>query len=255
MMAKRVRQADRVADMFSTPGGIKTVNSQVRMDILAMLLKREMSFDELVMASGKAKSTVSVHLKGLTEEGIIGSKEDPDDARKKIFFIRSSYLGRLSKRKKADKDMEAYLSNYTLETGDPFTFFRLMFRTIRVSLLNEGIDIDPVLHDTGMNVGGALYRQVANPELESLIDNLAAFWKAQSLGRIEMESIEPLNICIYDCYECKDLPPLGRPACALDSGILESVFSAHFDSKMSAIETNCYAMGDEHCRFEVRKVA
>jgi predicted hydrocarbon binding protein len=241
--------------MFSTPGGIKTVNSQVRMDILAMLLKREMSFDELVTALGKAKSTISVHLKGLTEDGIIGSREDPDDARKKIFFIRSSYLGRLSKRKKVDRDMEAYISNYALGAGDPFTFFRLMFRTFRISLLDEGIDIDPVLHDAGMKMGGALYRQVADPELDGLIDNLSAFWTAQSLGRIEVESIEPLNIRIYDCYECQDLPPLGRPACAFDSGILESVFSDHFGSKMSAVETHCYAMGDDHCRFEVRKVA
>gem|GEM_PF-6153567 len=33
---------------------------------------------------------------------------------------------------------------------DPFKFYRLMFRTIRVSLLKEGIDIDPVLRNAGL---------------------------------------------------------------------------------------------------------
>ena len=56
-----------------------------------MLHEREMSFDEIVAATGKAKSTVSVHLKGLAIDEIIGSRENGHDARKKIFFIRSNF--------------------------------------------------------------------------------------------------------------------------------------------------------------------
>lgn len=242
-------------EMFATPGGIRTVDSQVRVGILGMLREREMSFDDIVASSGKAKSTVSVHLRGLAEEGIVAWRPDPDDGRKKIFYLKSSYLGGLSKRKKVDQDMEEYISSYALGAGDPFKFFRLMFRTFRVSLLSEGIDIDPVLHDAGMKVGEVLYRKIEEREIEGLLDNLAAFWKEQKLGRVVIESIEPLAIRIYDCFECQDLPQLGRPACAFDSGILGRVFSRHFDAEMSAIETHCYAMGDDHCRFEVKRIA
>jgi uncharacterized protein len=254
MKAVNSIKQEMAVEMYATPGGIRTVDSQVRIRILSMLLEKEMSFDEIVASLGKAKSTVSVHLKGLARDEIIGSREDSDDARKKIFFLRSNYLGGLSNRKKVDRDMEDYISSYVLGSGDHFTFFRLMFRTFRVSLLNEGIEIDPVLYDAGMKVGEVLYRKVADPDINGFLDNLSAFWKAQSLGTMELDCIEPLAIRIYDCFECQDLPVLGRPACAFDSGILTTVFSRHFDQRMKAIETHCYSLGDDHCLFEVRLV-
>jgi len=55
------------------------------MSILSMLLAKEMSFDDIVEASGRAKSTVSVHLKSLADDGIVSSRPDPGDARKRSF--------------------------------------------------------------------------------------------------------------------------------------------------------------------------
>src|SRR5208337_1182068 len=113
-----------------------------------------------------------------------------------------------------------------------------MFRTIRVSLLNDGIDVDPVLHEAGINVGKALYRRVADEDLNKFLKNIAAFWSAQKLGRIEVESTEPLILLVYDCFECQDLPYLGRPACAFDSGILQSLFSGYYEDPINVKETN-----------------
>jgi len=44
---------------------------------------------------------------------------------------------------------------------------------------------------------------------------------------------------------------MDRPACAFDSGILKAIFSKHYRSPVSVKETNCYAMGDEYCRFVI----
>ena len=249
-------EAERAAELFATADGIRAVNSPVRMKILSMLLEREMSFNDIVASSGRAKSTISVHLQGLVDDGLISSRSDPSDARGKIFYLDSGHLGGLSRRRRLEKDMEEYLSRYAVSADDPFTFFRIMFRTIRVALLNEGIDLDPVMHEAGENVGAALYAKVADPDLDTMLQRLAAFWSAHRLGRLEVRNSEKfipetLIIYIYDCFECQDLPLLGRPSCAFDSGILTAVFSRHYDSPANVTETNCYAMGNEYCRFVI----
>jgi hypothetical protein len=237
--------------LFSTPGGVRAVDSPVRSKILAILRARELPFDEVVQLTGKAKSTISVHLKDLLNQGIIGEKPDPRDSRKKIFFIRSNYLGNLSQEAPVPFGSDASLVSAFLKSEDPFRFYRLMFRTIRVSLLSEGVNIDPILHEAGYRVGEGLYPAVAAPELDELLERTGRFWKQHQLGRIEIESIEPVTLRVYDCFECGDLPQLGRPACAFDAGVLRAVFSRHFADDRDVTENKCYAMGDDHCRFVV----
>lgn len=247
------QKEDMPIQLFSTPGGIRAIDSPERGKIISMLKEREMGFDEIVESSKKAKSTISVHLQSLVKEGIVGSKPDPMDARKKIFFIDAGYLGDLTRRESLETDMKDYMLKYAANAGEPFEFYRLMFRSIRVALINEGIDIDPILHKAGRQVGEALYDQVVNPDIKKLLNNMAKFWEKHGLGRLKVKGLDPIVIVAYDCFECQDLPYLGRPACAFDSGIMEAVFSRHYQDHFVAMETNCYAMGDSYCRFVIKK--
>ncbi len=250
-MEKREPFNDMSIELFSTTEGIYAINSPVRVKILSMLRNGELSFDELVELSGKAKSTVSVHLKKMVDDGIIGSKTNPGDARKKIFFIKSEYLGKLSGKKVLTENIEDYVNSYVDSAGDPYEFYRLIFHTIRISLIRQGIDIDPILYEAGVKVGTALYDNVKDPDINKLAENIANFWNTHNLGQVDVEKLEPLTINVYDCFECKSLPPLGRPACAFDSGILKAVFSAHFNKEQIINETKCYAMGDDYCSFKI----
>ena len=239
-------------ELFSTSEGIYAINSPVRVKILSMLRKGELNFDQLVELSGKAKSTVSVHLRRMANEGIIGSKTDPLDARKKIFFIKSEYLGKLSGKKVVTENIEDYITNYIDSTGDPYEFFRLIFLTIRISLIRQGIDIDPILYEAGVNVGETLYDKIKDTDINKLAENIKVFWETHNLGKVEITNLNPLTINVTDCFECKSLPPIGRPACAFDSGILKAVFSEHFQDELVVNETKCYAMGDNHCSFTIK---
>ena len=185
-MVKKEPFKEMYIELFSTSEGIYAINSPVRVRILSMLRKGELSFDQLVELSGKAKSTVSVHLKRMVDEGIIGSKTDPSDARKKIFFIKSEYLGKLSGKKDVKEDIGKYVSSYIEGEGDPYEFFRLIFHTIRVSLIRQGIDIDPILYEAGVKVGETLYEKVKNPDINKLAENIAMFWESHNLGHVEV---------------------------------------------------------------------
>ena len=243
-----------VIGLFATDDGIRTVESPVRSKILAVLGGRELSFQEIVQSTQKAKSTVSAHLRALLKEGIIGEKPDLADSRRKIFYIRSRFLGEISPDAKYTDDDPGYMEAAFLEGGDPSTFYKMMFRTIRVSLMARGINIDPILREAGFRMGQGLYAAIASPDLSVLLDKTVKFWKQHNLGQIVVENRSPVTLIVYDCFECDDLPYLGRPACAFDAGILEAIFSGHFGADHLATELRCYAMGDDHCKFVIRPV-
>lgn len=150
-------------------------------------------------------------------------------------------------------DLKEYISRRMSKTDDPLQFFGLIMRTFRVALINEGIDIDPIQHEAGVKMGEVLYEALKDSDLTRLLGNIAAFWQTHKLGSVKVESLEPLTIVVEECYECGDLPYLGRPACSFDAGILKAIFSAQFKADYTAEETNCYAMGDDYCRFVIKK--
>ena len=113
------------------------------------------------------------------------------------------------------------------------------------------MDIDPILHEAGLKVGEALYEKVKDPDRDTFLGNIASFWQTHSLGTVTIKTLEPLTISVQDCFECSGLPYLGRPACAFDSGILESLFSRYNNEKARVKETKCYALGDKYCRFVI----
>ena len=238
-------------EIYASKRGVHAVESPVRVQILSMVREHEMPFEEIVAASGRAKSTISVHLKGMVQDGILSSKPDPRDSRRKIFFIYSEYLGTLSPADRVEEDVGAQLLASLRDGGDTSQFFKALFRAIRLSLLREGITIDPILRAAGLAVGRALYPAVGDPDLARTIAHLSDFWKRHGLGRLVTVSLSPVTIDIFDCFECQDLPKIGKPACAFDAGILAGIFESYFGNQLVVTETHCYAMGNSHCRFEI----
>jgi predicted hydrocarbon binding protein len=247
MHMKKKTEEHKPIELFSTAGGIRAVDSPVRVKIITMLKEREMPFEEIVEGTCRAKSTISVHLNDMAQEGIISSRLDPDDRRKKVFFINSGYIGGLLRDQILVDDIHDLFSRKGVP--DVPDFFKIMFRMIRVELYVQGINVDPVLSDAGYKVGRALYEQIGSPDIDELLGRLSMFWSGHRLGRIEVVSRSPLTIYVYDCFECQELPLLGRPACAFDLGMLRAIFFAHLGEERDIEETECYAMGHDHCCF------
>lgn len=56
---------------------------------------------------------------------------------------------------------------------------------------------------------------------------------------------------LFDSAVAKSLGNVGKPVCHLYAGLLSGFFSAVFEKNLSSTEVQCYAMGNEFCRFLV----
>lgn len=231
--------------------GVNVVKSPVKLTILEMLRDTEMEFDEIVTNTGKSKSTVSVHLKGLREKGIISYRLHPVDNRKKIFFINSKFLGsvNVSEPKQIEETQSDYLIKNLVDEDEEFS--TLLFHTLKSMLIQEGVNIDPILQSTGNSIGKSIFEKLYDDDLDIFMENIVDFWERKGLGRLTFKIGQTIKVTTYDCFECKFLPKTGKPACFLDTGILEGLFTEFFNLPVSVIETQCYTMGDEKCVFEI----
>lgn len=235
--------------------GVNVVKSPVKLTILEMLRNNEMEFDEIVTNTGKSKSTVSVHLKSLRESGIISYKVHPVDNRKKIFYLNSKYLGSVDVAEQ--NELEETQSNYLVKNiVDPDAeFSTLLFHTLKSMLIQEGINIDPIMQSTGNSIGKSIFEKLYDDDLDVFMENIADFWQLKGLGKLTFKVGQNIKITTYDCFECELLPKTGKPACFLDTGIFEALFTEYFKLPVSVIETQCYTMGDEKCVFEIEPSA
>ncbi len=237
--------------IFSSDTKVDVVKSPVKVKILESLCYNNLSFNEIVEITGKAKPTVSQHLRELVEEGLLRSFKDPLDARRKIFCINAEFLGEVASKKEYQFDIDDYFSKLP-QLNDPFEFYRLILRSLRAEFWNEGINIDPILRNAGKRVGEVFYEQIKDDDLDILLANIIQFWDDKELGLVKILNLDPLTIAVYDCFECKDLPEIGKPVCSFDSGILDSIFTKYFGRDVSTNEKTCYAQGDEYCSFIIQ---
>jgi uncharacterized protein len=58
-----------------------------------------------------------------------------------------------------------------------------------------------------------------------------------------------IYVDLFDSAVAKTLGYVGKPVCHLYAGLLAGFFSAAFSKKLSGTEIQCYAMGNDFCRF------
>ena len=157
--------------------GINVVKSPVKLTILEMLRDRDMEFDEIVSNTGKSKSTISVHLKSLRENGIISYKIHPEDNRKKIFYLNSKYLAsvNISEPKEIEETKSDYLVKNLIDEDAEFS--TVLFHTLKSMLIQEGVNIDPILQSTGNSIGKSIFNRMYDDDLDIFIENIADFWQ------------------------------------------------------------------------------
>lgn len=241
--------------IFSNKGNfneISVIKSQIKITILEMLKSEDMAFDDIVKNTGKSKSTISVHLKELRNQGLVSFKQHSEDNRRKTFYLTSNFLGSVdfSESDPLEENNQEFLIDKFIN-GQDINMFFLLFHSIKATLIQKGINIDPILYDVGINIGNAIFHTLYDENFDKFLGNIAAFWEEKGLGKISADTGKLIKITSVDCWECEHLPKTGKPSCYVDLGIMESLFTSFFGFEVNIIEVQCYTMGDGQCVFEI----
>ena len=233
--------------IFSTENGIVALDSPVKLKILEMLRNGAASFDDLVEQSGKAKSTISVHLDDLEEQNLILEKSYPNDKRKKYFYLNSMCFAysEMPMMMQYQKNMGAF--EISAINGD--SLITHIFQTVRYGMEAYGFDPKPILKRLGMDIGTRLGPEFRSNNETGLLQELSKFWSLHNLGNMKIINSSSPAVMVTECYHCSKMPNVGKTLCSMDEGILEGIFSTRLNIDHTFKETECFGTGYQHCKF------
>ena len=231
---------------------IDIIKSPMKYEILELLRHDEMNFEDIVNNTSKSKASVSMHLRDLRKEGIVNYKADPEDNRKKIFYLNSEYLGSIDsdRIKSAQKDQTRLLIDEFIQNGE-IGYLILLTHTFKSLLFEFGMDISPVLQKVGNYIGEYLYEQLKDDDLDVFVNNISRYWYENNLGVLSFNIDNNIEVICKDCFESANSAVVGLPSCFLEKGMLETLFNRFFKFDLKIIETKCYSMGDDKCVYEL----
>jgi len=105
----------------------------------------------------------------------------------------------------------------------------------------------------GYELGHSFSKFLKSKNLEDLIDELSFIWKSYSLGRLDVSSLDPLILEIYDCYDCLgNRYGIGVTLCPFKEGFLKSIFKDKLGLETEVEELDCCGTFCDHCIFRVK---
>lgn len=105
----------------------------------------------------------------------------------------------------------------------------------------------------GMEFGQNLVKQNIIKSLDELITLLADY----KIGIVDVfdekeeEGVKKLDLRVYECIECADLPNIGKPICYFEAGVITGVFKELTKKDVIAEEKRCWTSGFSFCQFDV----
>lgn len=222
-----------VFDIYETQDGPRTVGNPVRRRILARMAGRELTVPEMIAVTRLTKSTLSTHLALLYKERFVGYREDPTDRRKKRYYLISRRICSGRPHDPASVPASDGPAALGVAGGVP----KALLRSLIAELRGAGLDLQPVLRETGRRVGELAGRSEAAEGAQGWADRASTFWEENGLGRLEIveDGTDPI-VTVRECRLCCEGPGATHMMCTLTAGLLEGMASETFRTAIEAIE-------------------
>ena len=237
-------------DIYSTAKGLVQVSNPVRRQILAQLSSSELSITEMSNITGKAQSTLSVHLEKMINDGLVVFREDPVDSRKKMFSRSSRLMARSREVSKEGRDV--YHKTLEAVTDRDGNLFKTLLRAMIVGAEAAGLCIGATMRNVGSDMGHVLARSMESSKIEDVISELQEFYEIHDIGEVCVYTFMPLTIIVRDNYEVTQ--------CAAESismfsqGLFITVLEDMTKKRYKISASECFGVGNNYSKFVIEQV-
>jgi len=239
-------------NIYSKKGSVTTVRNPVRNKILQLLSDEDsVSFARIIEVTGLSKSTISGYVSSLEDGGLIASVHNPDDGRKKNYVMTATLVGSITPTSHNGTSEFRELIRQAYTHYDKIDYKQIIPHIIKVALSEAGINIDPILLRGGEVLGETIAVYLVADTLEKTLENIVEFWHHYGFGEVKLKSFTPLQIEIYQCYECMIMPKGSGKNCVISKGMLEAIFSAFYRERVYVEEIHCMTENFEYCCMEI----
>lgn len=173
------------------------VSEPLHQSILQNLSERNMSSSEISEATGKAQSTLSVHLDSLVSRGLIKSQPDANDSRRKIFSVSSAKVAYSAEASKEGIGVFYDMVNEMVKSA-PESYYKTFLRTLLVECEAYGMHIGPALEKIGEAMAVRMASEIPPGKLEDVISFVQDFYEKNGMGEVCIYTFLPLTIIIRD---------------------------------------------------------
>ena len=241
---------DESFDIYATANGIVQVSNPVRRQILTQLASSELSLTEISHITGKAQSTLSVHLDRMTGDRLVTSKDDPSDSRRKIFSISSRLMAR--SHDIMEEGIEVYKKTLETTAGRECNFFKVMMRAAIVGAEASGLCLGASMRKMGKDVGRVLSRKMASAKTEDVISELQEFYEIHEIGEVCVYTFMPLTIIVRDDYEVT--PCAAESMSMFSQGLFVTVLEDMTKKRYRVSSSECFGAGNNYSKFVIEQV-
>lgn len=207
-------------DIYETARGPCHVGNQVRRLILKKMQGSELTVPEMIDVTGLTKSTISTHLAVLHREQMVSYREDPSDRRKKRYFLTARHVGTT---RPCTERLPFHGPGFEHTPGAGPGVDRLLLRSLLAELACCGLDLAPIVHETGRRVGELLGKGSPCGSLRACAEAANGIWEEAGWGRLEVLSEDPPVLGIDGCGLCFDGADERMSLCEVAAGVVEGM--------------------------------
>lgn len=183
-------------ELYYTKDGLVQVSNDVRRRILHELESRNLSLTDLSKITGKAQSTLSVHLDKMVADNLIAVHDDPEDSRRKIYSLISVMLA--YSKPPSDEAMTMAMKVLSEVANDPVKTRDALARFMFLGFDGMGLSMEPMASILGSIHAMALGGSLSGPTIQDTVANARDYYRKMGLGDASVYSLSPLSITIKD---------------------------------------------------------